>query len=211
MLLRVIQHLSRFRYSYLGPAPTPARRTAMPLLNELTAYDEVATSLSTSIFLGGSPEAKEVFPSGTRLFRFARVAHAATPCEWWMLFDDFVLQDRRVIGGFSAFLHHSGCRIDLNGRFVTVGDVTLGCADPGSRLVLTQLNTPVFAFLGRSTVQRPDPGEPGLAQRGGEFRVWIPGLAARSLNNIVVPRYFIAEPTEVSVADSDSQAGSVVE
>lgn len=183
----------------------------MPLLNEFTVYDEVATSLSTSIFLGGGPEAKEALPSGTRLFRFARVAHAATPCEWWMLFDDFVLQDRRLISGFSAFLHHSGCRIDPNGRFVPVGDITLGCADPGSRLVLAQLNTPVYAFVGASTVQRPDPGEPGLAQRGGEFRVWVPGLAARLLNTISVPRHFLAEPSDASPSGIETPSASQAE
>lgn len=166
----------------------------MALHNELRAYADVATSLSRSVFLGGSPETKEVLPSGTHLFRFARFANASTACEWWMLFDDFALQDQRVIGGFRAFLHYSGCRIDPNGRFVPVDGISLGCADPGSRLVLVRLNTPVYAFMGVSTVQRPDPGEPGLAQRGGEFRVWIPGLQARHLNAALLPAHFVAAP-----------------
>lgn len=177
----------------------------MPLHNEYCAYADVATSLSRSIFLGGSPESKEALPSGTHLFRFARFANAGTPCEWWMLFDDFALQDQRVIGGFRAFLHHSGCRIDPNGRFVPVGEISLGCADPGSRLVLVRLNTPVYAFVGASTVQRPDPGEPGLAQRGGEFRIWIPGLSPRLLNTVSVPRQFVAEPPDTNVPDSHAQ------
>ncbi len=167
----------------------------MALHNELCAYADVATSHSRSVFLGGSPESKEVLPSGTQLFRFARFANAASACEWWMLFDDFALQDQRVIGGFRAFLHHSGCRIDPNGRFVPAGDISLGCADPGSRLVLVRLNTPVYAFMGASTVQRPDPAEPGLAQRGGEFRVWIPGLPARFLNAAALPAHFLAVPS----------------
>ncbi|MDZ7639113.1 MAG: hypothetical protein U5J83_12835 [Bryobacterales bacterium] len=178
----------------------------MPLLNETLSYPEAATSLSRSIFLGGSPEAKEPLPSGTRLFRFARVAYTATPCEWWMLFDDFVLQDRRVIGGFSSFLYHSGCRIGPNGNFLPVGEISLGCADPGSRLVLVQLNTPVYAFLGASTVQRPDPCEPGLSQRGGEFRVWIPGIGARMMNTVSVPRQFLAEAPEAKEEDAPAIA-----
>lgn len=191
-----------FRYPE-GKNTRPGPRTAMPLHNELRDYDDVATSLSRSIFLGGKPESKEVLHSGTHLFRFARFANAGTPCEWWMLFDDFALQDQRVIGGFRAFLHYSGCRIDPNGRFVPAGDISLGCADPGTRLVLVRLNTPVYAFMGVSTVQRPDPGEPGLAQRGGEFRVWIPGLEARLLNLVSVPRQFVAEPPDTNVPDTN--------
>lgn len=166
------------------------------MLNESVRYEEVASSLSNSVFLGGSAEAKELLPSGTRLFRFARTAYSPTPCEWWMLFDDFALEDRRVIDGFCGFLQQSGCRFDVNGRFLPVGDIKLGCADPGNRLVLVQTNTPVFAFMGWSTPQRRDPGEPGLLQRGGEFRVWIPGVTARLMNLLPIPTHFLSISTD---------------
>lgn len=180
----------------------------MALLNEFTAYADVATSLSNSVFLGGTPEAKEHLPNGIRLFRFGRSAHPPAPCEWWMHFDDFALQDRRVIAGFGNFLHQSGCRIDVNGRFVSANGIALGCADPGSRLVLVRLNVPVYAFMGVSTVQRPDPGEPGLAHRGGEFRVWIPGISARMMNLIPTPGHFIAEASDASASDIETQSAS---
>lgn len=165
----------------------------MPMLNENIHYEQVATPLSRSVFLGGSPEVKHPLPSGTRLFRFARNPYPAQPCEWWMLFDDIALPDQRVIYGFASFLHHSGCRIDPNGHFVPQGDIKLGCADPGTRFLMVQINTPVYAFLGASTPQRPDPGEPGLAQKGGEFRVWIPGIEARMMNHSPLPRQFVVE------------------
>jgi hypothetical protein len=165
----------------------------MALLNENLSYQQVATPVSTAVFLGGAPEVKHVLPSGTRLFRFGRNPFPARPCEWWMLFDDIALPDQRIIYGFAAFLHHSGCRLDSNGYFIPQGDITLGCADPGTRFLMVQSNTPVYAFLGATTPQRPDPGEPGLPQKGGEFRVWIPGIEVRMLNHCPVPRQFVVD------------------
>ncbi|MCZ2156613.1 MAG: hypothetical protein LC114_22370 [Bryobacterales bacterium] len=173
----------------------------MALLNELICYADVATNLSNSVFLGGAPEAKELLPNGARLFRFSRIVQPSITCEWWMHFDDFVLQDRRVIPGFGSFLHQSGCRIDNNGRFIPANDLKLTCAAPGSRMMLVRLNTPVYAFMGASTVQRPDPAEPGLALHGGEFRVWIPGILARNMNLLSTPHHFLAEPAEKESED----------
>ena len=178
----------------------------MPLLNEEIPYAAAATEQSRRLFAGEQAAYHEVLHTGTRLCRFAR-RHAISQevCEWWMLFDDYALSNGRRLGGFSGFLAASASRIDGMGGFRVGHGVKLGCAEPNDRFVLVRLNVSVYAYMGTTVPMRTDPCGGALSLPGGEFRVWIPGLASSMVTPIGVPPEltFLPLPPQTDEGDPD--------
>lgn len=166
----------------------------MALLNENSAYEDVSTKESRALFLGGSPIAKELLHSGTLLCRFAPRAAPASVCQWWIFFHAFRMSNMQTVPGIGPFLMESGCRVQPQGTLRQPPGVRLSCVEPASRFTLVRLIEPVYAFMGATVPQRVEPHGGVIALRGGEFRVWIPGLSDSMVQWTPTPRELFASP-----------------
>ncbi|MCW5964948.1 MAG: hypothetical protein KIT83_12990 [Bryobacterales bacterium] len=166
----------------------------MALLNEDSAYEEVCTKESSALFLGGGPTAKELLHVGTLLCRFTPRAAPTSVCPWWIFFHAFRMSNMSTIPGIGDFLMESGCRIQPQGTLSQPPGVRLSCVEPASRFTLVRLIEPVYAFMGPTAPQRMEPHGGVIALRGGEFRVWIPGVTASMLQWTPPPRELFASP-----------------
>ncbi len=177
----------------------------MRLLNQDLRYEDVATEESRALFLGAAPIAHEVLHTGTLLCRFVPRGAHATVCPWWILFRPFALSNSKIVPGLGDFLYQSGSRVDARGFLVEGPGVGITCMEPGSRLTLVQIIQSAYAWMGPTNPQRREPCGGSLALRGGEFRVWIPGLRADMLQPVPIPRelYVVAAQRQAVAGDSD--------
>lgn len=168
----------------------------MTLLNKGMAYEAVATTESRKLFLGGSPLHHEPLFTGMRLCRFEPLASmGGCVCPWWLLYDDFALSNGQVIPGLGNYLVGSGCRVDPQRNLVAPPGVRLSCMEPGSRFAMVRLITSAYGYLGPTVPQRPEPCGGRLPLRGGELRVWIPGLEAGMVQPVAAPPdLFLSQP-----------------
>lgn len=163
----------------------------MGFLNEFESYDAVATPESRALFLGGSPIAKEVLRTGLLLCRFVPRAWADTHvCPWWILVDPVSMSNGSVAPGIGEFLLTSGCRLLPTRELYQPAGVQLTCVERYSRFHMVRLTQPVYGFLGPTVPQRPEPCGGASPLRGGEFRVWIPGLTKAMLLQVPPPHSF---------------------
>ncbi len=174
----------------------------MPLLNQHSTYDDVSTEESRALFLGGRPLAHEVLHTGALLCRFVPRTASPAVSAWWIMFNPFRLENGTIVPGIGQFLLQSGCRINQRGMMQEGQDVKLSCMETGSIFAMVRLIESAYAFMGPTVPWRPEPCGGVMPLRGGEFRVWIPGLTANMLQPVPTPRaLFIESPPTATEAD----------
>lgn len=185
----------------------------MALLNEFARYDDVATPESRALFLGGSPISKELLHTGLLLCRFVPRGWAAgAACPWWILVQNFGMSNATTAPGIGDFLMQSGCRLLPTGELHQPEGVRISCMEPASRLQMVRLIESAYGFMGPTVPQRPEPCGGVIALRGGEFRVWIPGLRAGMLQPVPPPASLRMSHEEWAALQQDNQqrhAGTV--
>jgi hypothetical protein len=179
----------------------------MDLLNQHLSYDDVATEESRALFRGGKPIGHEWLPTGTLLSRFVPVRPYSAVCPWWILFRPFTMSNRQRVPGLGDFLYESGCRIGAWGQLVEAPGCRISCMEHASRLTLVRLMQPVYAWMGPSSQDRPEPCGGAFILHGGEFRVWIPGLAANMIIHVPIPRELHVPPPVAAEADEPARTG----
>jgi hypothetical protein len=153
-------------------------------------FADIADLATKNAFLAGRPEVVQWLTPGTKLFKWTK--SIATPkgiSPWWQFLESRRLGTGACVPGIRE-LQTYATRLGVHDR--DYNRTRLAVTEQWNKMtqaVAIELLWGAWGYVGKASGQRKDENDPSVYLIGGEYQVWIPGLAANTIKRISILPY----------------------
>lgn len=150
-------------------------------------FETIADTEARSGFIGGHPEVVVWLTPGTRLFKWTKsITTRKGISPWWMF-----LEPRRLTTGANVpgvrELQTYAARLDVHDR--DYARSRLAVTEQWNKMtdaIAIETLRGTWGYVGKASGQRKDKHDPCVFLIGGEYQVWIPGLAGSDIKTMSI-------------------------